>query len=252
MSGISEQFLWLLALILIYYLGAPLLIRFTQRYNAHPDFEELDWDTINKSNAQFLMTQTEALFEIGFDEPTLVHLPNAAVNLTTYLIMLVNRQTGDKAMIAVMFGHHVPIQARYVEFSTRFETGEVFDTHNIGELLPWPPAPGSTRTQVPMLRHPQELYELHKYVMSKHGASGEKVLYERGQALDYLARFVFFKPYEVRVEQGWLYFDRSQDCFRPTLTGAYLITWGLMQPFKALRQIALRRRARNILRAWKK
>jgi hypothetical protein len=162
--------------------------------------------------------------------------------------MLVNRQTGDKAMVTAALGHGVTqIQTCYVEFSTRFETGEVFNTLNSSELNAFRPGPKTTRTQVPLLGDPHVLYELHRFVMSKHGAGGRKVLYEPGEALDYLARFAFIKSYEQQVERGWLYYDEGGDCYRPTLKGAYLMTWGLLQPFKAFRKSALHRRARQIL-----
>jgi hypothetical protein len=163
--------------------------------------------------------------------------------------MLVNRQAGDNALVTAFIGHGVvPIQHCQVEFGTRFDTGDVFDTHNISQLLPRRPAPGTIRTQVPTLRDPQQLYELHKFVMSRHAVSGKPVLYEPGQALDYLAHFAFRMPYDRQVERGWSYYDQDGECYRPTLKGAYLMTWGLMQPFKKLRQIALSSRASKILR----
>src|SRR6266536_2542650 len=121
--------LWLLTFIPAYYLGVPLLVRLQQRFPAHPKVMELDFGKLDSSLAEFLTTRTTALFALGFDEPTLVQLPNPAPHVTTYLIMLVNRQTGDKAMVTAIVGRGlVPLQTLYLEFSTRFDTGEVFDT----------------------------------------------------------------------------------------------------------------------------
>jgi hypothetical protein len=195
------------------------------------------------------MTQTNALFEIGFDEPTLVRIPNQAPQVNAYLIMLTNRQTGDSAMVTAIVGEGiVRLQALYVEFSTRFDSGEEFNTHNAPELLPFPPAPMAVRTQVPSLTDPQELYRLHSFVMSKFSLAGKKVLYEPGQAMEYLVRFAFLESYNRQVKRGWFYYDQENDLYRPTLRGAYRITWGLMQPFKALRKMALNRRAKSILK----
>jgi hypothetical protein len=83
--------------------------------------------------------------------------------------------------------------------------------------------------------------------MNKHGLAGKKVLYEPEEALDYLGRFAFREPCEEKVRRGWYYFDPAKDCFRPTLKGAYLLTWGLMQPFKVFRKLALLRRERKTL-----
>jgi hypothetical protein len=249
MAEHGQLLLWALLLIIpVVYLGAPLGIRFQQRLPAHPQLKALDFDTLRPHIAQFLATQTTALFDLGFDEPTLVKIPRAAPHVTAYLIMLVNRQAGDKAMVTVIVGEPAPIQTLFVEFSTRFESGEIFNTLNSGEIPAFPPGPTTVRTHVPNVTDPRQLYELHSYVMNKHGPAGKKLLYEAGQALDYLAHDVLVECYEKQVQRRWLYYDQAGDCYRPTLKGAYLMTWGLMQPFKALRKAAVLKRATKMVK----
>jgi hypothetical protein len=237
-----------LALIPGFYLGLPLLIRMQQRFPAEPKLKVLDLERLDRKIAKFLMTRAKALFEVGFEEPTLVRLPDPVPNVSGYLIMLVNRHSGDKAMVTALVGHGpAPIQTCYVEFSTRFKNGDVFNTMNSKELNAFPPAPQTVRTQTPSVTDPVELFHLHTFVMNKHDASGKKVLYEPGAALDYLVEYAFIKMYDIQVKRGWLSYDRVHDCYQPTIKGAYLICWGLMQPFKALRYAALRRREKAIL-----
>jgi len=245
-EDIQIVFWFLLLLIPAYYLGMPLVIRFQQRVAAHPNFTPLDFYQLSPVMSQFLMSRTKCLFDMGFEEPTLVQVPNAVPHVSAYLIMLVNRPAGDKAMVSVVVSEQAAMQACMVEFNTRWDTGQVFNTHNIPELL-WPPEPMSVRTQVPSLQDPRKLYQLHTFIMNKHGLAGKKVLYGPEEALDYLARFAFREPCEEKVRRGWYYFDPAKDCYRPTLKGAYLLTWGLMQPFKAFRKLALLRRERKTL-----
>jgi hypothetical protein len=248
MPEFFDNIYWLLLLIPAIYLGIPLMIRFQQKMQAHPALEELDFDRLSPSISQFLMNQTKTLYALGFDEPTLVQLPKPVTNVTTYLVMLVNRNAGDKAMVTAVLGHGpAPLQTCQVEFSTRFDTGEVFDTHNAPILMAFPPLPRAIRTQVPILKDLQKLYALHNYVMSKHAPKGMKFLYDPGTALDYLTQFTFIKSYDGQVQRGLLYFDQGEDVYRFTVKGAYLVTWGLMQPIKAMRFAALHKRARTIL-----
>jgi hypothetical protein len=246
-----DSWLWLLLLIPAYYLVIPVIVGLQQRYPATPIVTELKLEELEKAHSEFLMTQTNALFALGFDEPTLVRLPalTPVVSASAYLIMLVNRQAGDKAMVTAMVTSHglVKLQTLYLEFCTNFEGGEEFNTHNIPRVLALPPAPLAVRTQVPMVEDPRELHQLHKFVMRKHDATGKKIMYEPGQALEHLIRCAFTKQYKVQVERGWMYYDQKSDHYRITLRGAYRITWGLMQPFKALRAMALKRRAKRIL-----
>jgi hypothetical protein len=243
------DFLWLfLGLVAAYYLVAPMVVRFQQRYPAHPEFTALEFEKLDPSLAKFLMSQTKALFALGFDEPTLIQIPDPAPGVTAYLIMVLNRQTGDKAMVTALVGHGPPeMRLLYLEFSTRFETGELFDTLNSPELGAFPPGPLTVRTQVPQVDDPEALYELHTYVMSKHDIRSKKVVYEPNEALDYLTQYAFVKTYDEQVARGWLYYDESRDVYGLTLKGAYLISWGLMQPFKVLRHAALRSKSRSIL-----
>jgi hypothetical protein len=253
MSEYLDLLLWLfLILIPVFYLGMPLLVRFQQRMAAHPRLTELDLHTLEPSIATFLTAQTRALFEFGFDEPTLVQIPSPAANVSAYLIMLVNRPSGDKAMVSVVAADRAGLRTSYVEYSTRFESGDVFNTLNSGELLPFPPAPQTFRTQVPTVTDPGQLYEIHKFVMQEHGPAGKKVVYEPDEALDYLARVCLIESYEKNVARGWMYYDSEGDCYRPTLRGAYRLTWGLMEPFKSMRKAAMLRRAKTVLEefAW--
>src|SRR5262249_14315307 len=109
------------ALAALFYLCAPLMIRFQQRMAAHPDYIEITADALSRSTAQFLMTRTEALYELGFDEPTIVQVPKAVPNVNSYFVMLINRQTGDKAIVTVIIGGTGAAQLKtsFVEFSTR-------------------------------------------------------------------------------------------------------------------------------------
>jgi hypothetical protein len=124
MPEFFDNIYWLLLLIPAIYLGIPLMMRFQQKMQAHPALEELDFDRLSPSISQFLMNQTKALYALGFDEPSLVQLPKPVTNVTTYLVMLVNRNAGDKAMVTAVLGHGpAPLKPCQVEFSTRFDTG---------------------------------------------------------------------------------------------------------------------------------
>ncbi|MBI3463336.1 MAG: hypothetical protein HY000_09795 [Planctomycetes bacterium] len=246
MQAYLEFFLWGLAVVAVLYRALPLVIRFGIRMAAHPAFEAIDFRRLSHGTAEFLLARIKCLIDLGFDEPILVRMPNPVPNVSTYLIMLINRSTGDKAMVTAIFGTAPgapQLKTLYVEFSTRFETGEVFDTLNSSELSAFPPGPETVRTQTPSVGDPQKLFRLHQFVMKKHGASGRKVVYGPGQALNYLKKTVLIESYEKQVDRGWLYYDDAADAYRPTLQGAYLMTWSLMQPFKAIRAVAMRRRA---------
>lgn len=251
MQEFLDDFPWLVPLALFggfYYLLTPLLVRMKQRFPARPQLKELDLDRLDEDLDEFLSSRTMILTTLGFKERTLVRIPQTAPNVSAYLVMMVNRPAGDKVMVTVLIGHGpIPIENLYVEFNTRFEDGRTFNTLNSTELNAFPPRHLATRTQVPSVVDPEELYELHHFVMDKHNARGNKVVYPAGEALAYLRDTVFAASYEEQAKRGWMYYHEASDTYRTTLKGAYLIVWGLLQPMKAIRRWALRRRERRIL-----
>jgi hypothetical protein len=238
-----------LVMVGFFYLVTPMIIRFQQRYPAHPDLRPLGFDSLDPKVRQFLTSRSEEVLRLGFAEPTLVRVVNAAPNVVSYLVMLINRERGDRAMVTVIVGKGVTtLQTSYVEYSTRFESGRVFNTHNAVTLPAFPPAPHATRTQTPSVRDPAELYRLHQFVMDREAAEGPKVMYDTGKALDYLIEYAFIKMYDVQVARGWLRYCPDEDAYRPTFLGAYRLVWGLLPPLKWLRQLQLIRRERAVLR----
>lgn len=242
------HYLWILGFIAFYLLGTPLLILGTQKLFAAPVCEELQMHSLDPKLARFIMDKTNELFELGFDEPTLIHLPGASPGVNAYLVMLVNRPAGDKVMVSALVGEAaVAIQTCYVEFSTRYENDCCVDTLNSEELSAFPTRPGNIRTQVPSITNVAELYRLHQYRMKTSGMSARKVLYEPGKAIEYLMKYAFKKSYDEQVNNGWLRYEAEGDCYRPTIKGAYLMSWGLIQPMKWFRMLAMRRKEREVL-----
>jgi len=248
MFGISGWLVWPPIVLAFYYLGLPLVIRNKQRYPAHPKLHEVDFETVDPQIAKFLRLQAKRLSNIGFDEETFVTIPKSSPIVSIYLVMLVNRLTGDRAKATVMVANAVPPHVVcFIEFSTSFEGGEDFNTHNIAEPMVYPPDPGSVRTQVPTVKNARELFELHRFVVSRDVIGGKKIMYEPGQALAWLSRHAYEESYEQKVKRGWLYYDQSTDCYRPTIRGLYRVAWRVMPPFKNLLISALRRRGERVL-----
>jgi hypothetical protein len=241
-----------IVLLAVFCIGLRLLPCLEQRYPAHPKLMELDFEEVDPTFVDSLIAQTKELSEIGFDEPTLVQIPNFVPQVVLYLILLVNRQSGDKAMVTAIVSQRLvsPLQGLYLQFSTRFDSGEEFYTYNAPKIGAFLPHAKEVRTQVPSVEDAQELYRLHTFVMNKHQVQGKKVLYEPGQALDYLARFTF--SFDEEVQRGWVFHDQESDTYRPTFKGACLFLWRLTEPFKALHQIALNRKAKNTLEEFRR
>src|ERR1700675_476644 len=102
MAEFTYPLLWLFIIVPVYYLGVPLLIRSQQRYPTHLELMELDFEELDPAIAKFIRTRSVSLSALGFDEPTLVQTGTPSVS--AFLLMLVNRQTGDKAVVTALVG----------------------------------------------------------------------------------------------------------------------------------------------------
>lgn len=244
-----DTLVWLPAFVIGGYVLFPLLTYFTQRLPAHPDIEPLDLKALPRTTAEYLMTHTRELIALGFEDPVMAELSNAASNVTGYLILMANRSAGDMAMVTVLVGDNglVRQKAFWVEFSTGSADGPSFDTSNSDHLSAFPPGPGTTRTQAWEAVDVAELYRLHHHVMAAHEFDGPREVYPSDDPLEWLAKHEFERLYEVHAARGWLARTRDREEFVPTLLGAYLMTWGLMPPVTWVRKLRIGQRAARLL-----
>lgn len=251
-SEISDPLSCVLVLVGLFYVGLPLFCRFQQRYPARPDLRPLNFDNLDSTIARFLTQRSEAVLRLGFSEPTLARIVGAAPGVRAYIVLMIHRERGDRAIVTFMgTGSKAglnSLQTSYVEYSTRFESGRVFNTLNSRMLLAFPPAPLATRTQTPSVADPEELYRLHRFVMDREAAEGPTIVYPPGEALEWLVENAFRKMYDLQAARGWLRYCSSDDSYRLTFLGAYRVVWGLVPPLKWLRQLLLFRRGKMVLR----
>jgi hypothetical protein len=249
MYELLDALVWLPAVAAAGYTLLPLLTYFTQRLPARPDMDELDLKALPRDTAEYLMARTREVIALGFADPVMAELPNAAPNVTGYLILLANRPAGDMAMVTVLIGDNglVRQKAYFVEFSTVPADGPSFDTNNSDQLNAFPPRCGTVRTQARAAADAAELYRLHRHVMAAHGSDGPREVYPFADALEWLAEHAFERLYEANAAGGWLARTRDGAAFVPTLLGAYLMTWGLLPPVSWVRRWRLARRAARLL-----
>lgn len=245
MNGIVQTLLIIAA---VYFLGLPLVIYFTQRMKAHPRLQLIDPMSFPDQVRDYLARVSNELVAQGFTVAAYIMMPDPAPNIQNYLVMFINRETGDKAMATAIFANAngiTQLGTRYVEFNTRYEDGRCFDTMNSSTLGAFQKRPQDAKTQLPNVQDAVILYRIHQFILRK-APGGQKMGYEPAETLDYLQR-ILVESYDEQVKFGRLFFDRNADTYRPTFKGAYLMTWGLLWPMTAFRKARMHREARRVL-----
>lgn len=141
----------------------------------------------------------------------------------------------------------------YTEFLSRFDADEValIHTNNTTMIGSFPDLPNELAFRFPQVKDIQRLDRLHQKLVDRHAPSARKIvsLYDRheGRVVSYI-RSVLLDGYRKQEGTGYLVYREYGNYWRPTVKGAYLMTWALLWPMKAILLGRMYRRARQLLR----
>lgn len=243
-------FLWAVLM----YVGAPVLIHQTLKQSARPELYPFPPDdpSLPDAEARDFQAVIDELGPEGFEPVTGLTLPSQTPNVKAVLLLLANRQTKDAAMASAMYAITPAGMRRsvfYVAFATRFRDGSVVQTNNSGVPGSFPPRPGHTVGRLPSVQDAARLYRLHRALVARSG-SGRKVfrLDEefRGDAAAYAAA-TMVEELEDAARAGYMALSPDGETYRPTLKGAFLMTWKQLWPTKGILRAARDRTARRLI-----
>ncbi|UCH98562.1 MAG: hypothetical protein JSV88_17405 [Candidatus Aminicenantes bacterium] len=217
------------ALILIFLVIAPLMIHSKLRMPARPEFAPMDPGGCPAGVLEFFNLSTRELEKEGFTvvADAVQTETGSLPNQTTYIRLLVNQKAGDAAMCAYS---EVKIQntkqvEKYVEFCTEFSTNKEVSTNNSKMPTIFKKFPEKQLFQFPNIKDLHYLYEIHTRETGKFvDRFSRKILPPKGRELEHLSTSMT-KDMERQVKMGYFYLDRSAHVYRPTLKGAYFMTW---------------------------
>jgi hypothetical protein len=229
-----------------FYGGAPVAIRYAVKMHPKPDYQALRPEELPPEVWRYLSGTVEKLQAMGFTPGAYVTLSDSPSR--TYLVLLQNREAGDRAMVTAMFGRSVDgwkLFSCHLEFSTRYDDERCFNTNNASALGAFAPGPKDVTTRLPGVNNSLRLYRIHRRILAAH-PGGRPVVYEDGEALAYITG-IFRRSYEEQASLGMVYLDARAGRYRPTWKGAFRMTWGLIWPVSSVRRYQIRRDARALL-----
>jgi hypothetical protein len=240
-----------------HYALSPLVIAATSKVKANIEPREIGPQDFPAKLAGFFETQAQALEQIGFHRTAYLRVPEtvtgASARMESYVVTMFNRETGDGAVITAILNVASGIQqvtTQYVELSTRYPDGRMFDTLNTQQLGAFARIPSETKTRLPGENDPRLLYALHRFVIGRNNVSGRPLSTVENDAGAWLAK-EHVGSLDGQVRRGRYYLSKRTNEYRPTLKGAFLMSWGLMWPMSFFRRSAMHRRARKILQEFR-
>jgi len=135
-----------------------------------------------------------------------------------------------------------------VEFTAEFPDGRIFDVNNTVTIPIFAPGRGREVYRFPEVRDPLRLHKIFQVLLRRQ--YGSSTLRPRDIAND-PARFlaeVSDAEHRAQMEAGNYRLDERTRRWRPTLRGAFVMTWRMLPPFKQIIRAGVRSRARRALR----
>jgi hypothetical protein len=249
------SWLWvILALVALFYLAIPLLIWKTFRIEKTATIRRIDPADLPLPSEvqQHLDAVGDELSRLGFESRGTLLLPSATPNVISLLRIFVNRSDKVSAMansiittVKTKVAEHVRHQP-YVEFTTRYVDGKIFNTLNSEAASSFPPPSQTLTTRVPWIKDVTKLYQAHDAISAARSGGVRKILrLDESFAGDEVAFLQSCMKEELQraTEAGYLRRSPGNTHYVATLSGAYLMTWKELPPMKQF--LARRSRGRT-------
>jgi hypothetical protein len=243
------ELLWLLAVVFaLFFVLTPLamLLRLGDEQGMQFDPFDPSRHKTPPEVAAFLRDNIAALSSEQF-QPVgdVVRRKDTGVRLTTRVALL-RHSHGEIATIAVIYsdqGSAIP----YVEFTAQLSGGRIFDVNNSSSIPVFAPRPGHDVYRFPEVRDPIRLYRIFQALLRRRFGSASLVDRDLSDPGRFLAD-VADKEYAAQMATGYYRFSEATRSYRPTLRGAFLMSWKMLPPFKQIAKAGIRARARRTLR----
>lgn len=259
MNDLFAEYSWILifvaATLALPYLVGPFLIRRNVTHPLEPDLVPFPPDLPSLPNdvAATFSAATRQLGAVGFEVLSGFGLPRQMPNVKAVVLLFANRATKDMAMATAIYGEAADgstLQTHYVEIASVFRDETVVQTNNCDQLSAFRARPPVHTTQFPQVADAARLFRLHAALCRRFAPAALKAmpLDEEfgGDAQAYLAA-ALREELDRQIPTGYMERDEAAGIYRPTVKGAFLMTWGELFPFKQIRRLRRDRQARELL-----
>ena len=239
----------------VLYVGGPLGTYLKLRQSVDPNPIRLDTTRtpLPVAVGNYFDKVEGALRSIGFEPVHDLALPGHMANVAANLRLFVNRENQDSASCTAVYlkaGSTWKMKVQYVQFVTFFRDETVYLTTNSGVLSSFPARPLVHNNRFPDVRNPMRLYEIHQGIIRDESQMQKKTVplldQFQGDGAAY-QRWSLKREMEDATNAGCFFLDEARHVYRPTLLGAFSMTWKLLWPWKLIQVMQRKRNAARIL-----
>jgi len=237
----------LIQLVLLLYASqfviAPLIIYFSNKSSANPQFTTFDLANPPLRLPPSYLQSLPLLESLGFQPVAHLFTGALATNTRVVLTLYVNRMERETASVVHILCGAAPmtrVLSTYIEFCTEFDDGHEMSTLNSKQVLLFAVIPEKQIFRLPNVTNLQQLYEVHRAVTAQRLGANKRLALpgqEVNELIDGMKRDL------ARQEAfGQMALDASGEWYRPTMRGAIHGTLMLIWSVGMLRRMLQRRR----------
>lgn len=226
--------------IVVLALVAPLIIRFTVKQKAQPVFSPVDpmADTVPSAVRNFFRESQNSFESIGFTHLGYYALLGQTTNVNVVLSVWKNeeQETAASQIIAICsIKGKQSITSQYTEFVSYFKNNGGLGTSNTSVLGSFKPHPLRRIFSFPQIKEIAHLFRVHKALVKRYSFPCYSPFASIDPAI--LMSTDLITSLNEQEELGYMYLDGSGEHYRPTLPGAYIMTWKALWPITSIRKI---------------
>jgi len=195
---------------------------------------------------EFLGQQVRGFRAEGFEAVSNVKMPDATPNAQSVLVLMVNRQKREVAVVTVVWA--LDLRTTVFWIRTDFSDGTALVTGVNPRVAIFPRHPRGDPASFPWVKDAATLCEAHRRRLERSGRAAELQLVpapgEEAKYLDEEKR----QSNDWFVASGYIWRDEAAGVYRKTWKGTFLMTWKAMEPIKRWRVQLRDRRSRRLWR----
>lgn len=250
------------SLMAISYLSVPIIALLTLEFRTSPHYDVFDPEQSRPPEYvddcdDFFDSASRDLEKAGFSFVHHISTTDLVVvpKLIDFIMLFENRAQGDLAMATITwvkteYSRGFSLQSKSVEFRAEFEDGSSITTHDGTFETPFAPVARRTVLHFSDVRVRLQLYRIHQHAIQEFADGKTKRSLPPTEELVATLERDVAEEVQEQIATGYLYLGPSQECYRPTWKGAYLMVWKQVWPMSALRRASRRRRAAKLLADW--
>ena len=241
-----------LGVIVFAYLGLPLMIRQKLTIHSRPDIQPATDRFLPEDVQEYFAEIAPKLSELGFERVACFTMDGTTPNVNPHVTLWINRASGQMAAGNVLIatqGDKPPKITKYVEFVSKLADGPSVTTNNSPQLGAFKKIPTLDSLSAARLHEPAHVHRLHLWRQGNLlDPRARRYLPEQGKELAAFAD-LYAESIHRQVGAGYLeQLPNDRALYRPTLAGAYLMTWAQLPPLKNMKRTAEDKRAEDQIR----